>query len=216
MDIVKEVVDEMLKKCKMIAILRNVPQDAFRETVEALYKGGVQMMEVTFDQSRSFPFEETLNQINYIAEEYKGKILPGAGTVLDVEQVDMAHAAGALYIISPNVDESVIKRTNDHGLVSMPGALTPTEVANAAKFGADYVKVFPAGELGSSYIKSISAPLSNVKFLAVGKIDSSNMNEYMESGCVGVGVGGCLVNKKLIKDKDFEGLTQLAKKFTNQ
>lgn len=201
-----------IEKNKIIAILRKIPAKDFEETVQALYKGGIRMMEVTFDPSGEMPEEETLRQIRFIAEHYKD-VMPGAGTVLTVTQVEKACDAGAKYIISPNTNESVIKATLERGLVSMPGAFTPTEAVNANLWGADFVKLFPIGKMGSGYVKDVAAPLSHIKFLAVGGIDDANIREYLDAGCVGAGVGSSLVNKKLISAGEFEKLEELAARY---
>ena len=207
----KEVISNV-EKNRIIAILRKIPADALEETVKALYEGGIRMMEVTFDPAGEMPEEETLGQIRYISENYK-EVMPGAGTVLTPEQVKKAGEAGAMYIISPNTDERVIKATVEAGMVSMPGAFTPTEAVNASLWGADFVKLFPVGRLGSGYVKDICAPLSHIRFLAVGGIDQGNIKEYLDAGCVGACVGSSLVNKKLIKGGEFEKLRELAGAF---
>ena len=135
----------------------------------------------------------------------------GAGTVLTLEQVDIAAKAGAEYIISPDVNEAVIRHTIEMGLVSMPGALTPSEVMAAHRYGADFVKLFPAGNMGASYIKAVRAPISHVKLLAVGGVSAENAKAFITAGCVGVGVGGNLVNKEWIERGEFEKITQAAR-----
>lgn len=159
----KKEIEEMVRNEKIIAILRKVPAKAFSDTVKALYEGGIRMMEITFDQSGQMSEEETCRQIQYISEHYTD-IAPGAGTVMTVGQVQKAVEAGARYIISPNVKKEIIQETVRLGAVSMPGAFTPTEAAMACEYGADYVKIFPAGSMGPSYVKDVSAPLSKVRF----------------------------------------------------
>ena len=197
---------------KIVAIMRKVPADKFADTVEALYRGGIRMMEVTFDPEGKMPEQETLKQIRHIADNYE-HVLAGAGTVLTVEQVEKAKEAGARYIISPNTDERVIKATIERGLVSMPGAFTPSEAVNAHLWGADFVKLFPIGRLGSGYVKDIAAPLSHIRFLAVGGVHEGNLREYLDAGCVGAGIGSSLVDKKLILAGQFDELAARAAKF---
>ena len=141
-------------------------------------------------------------------------VYAGAGTVTDTMLVQMANDAGAKYIISPNVDIDVIKKTKDLGLVSIPGAMTPTEIRYARLSGADFVKVFPISNLGgAAYIKAVSAPLNNIPLLGVGGVNEKNINELIKAGAKGAGVGGNLVNKKWIADGRFEEITALAEKF---
>jgi 2-dehydro-3-deoxyphosphogluconate aldolase/(4S)-4-hydroxy-2-oxoglutarate aldolase len=216
MDLQKPDVINSIIKHKIVAIIRKINPEYYSRTIEALYKGGIRLIEVTFDPAEEFSKETTIEQIRYIAEHYKGQVLAGAGTVLSTEQVDAAFHAGAKFIISPNVEEAVIRRSTELGLISVPGALTPTEAVYAKKIGADFVKLFPAGDMCTTYIKSIMAPLSHIKFIAVGSIDADNLSEFLKTGIVGAGVGSSLVNKKLIKEEKYDELTKLALKFTSQ
>lgn len=212
----KTEVIKAVEASKIIAILRKVNMQDFMQTVEALYKGGIRLMEVTFDQAGDFAEETTLEQIRQINRHCKGMVLAGAGTVMDKRQVKAAYDAGAEYIISPNTSRDVIEETVRLGLVSMPGALTPSEIQNAHEWGADFVKVFPADDLGAEYIKSISAPLNHIKLIAVGGISADNLSAYIKAGAIGVGVASSLVDRSLIETGQFDRLTELAKQFTDK
>ena len=135
----------------------------------------------------------------------------GAGTVTSPELVELTAKAGGAFIISPDTDVAVIKRTRELGLVSMPGALTPSEIKTAHNAGADYVKVFPLGSMGPGYLKAIRAPLSHIKMTAVGGINEKNLKEYLEAGACGAGIGGNLANKKWIENGEFDKITEVAK-----
>ena len=139
-------------------------------------------------------------------------MMVGAGTVTTPELVELAASAGAQYIISPDVNVDVIHRTRELGLVSLPGAMTPTEVMTAHLAGADFVKLFPAGNLGISYVKAIRAPISHVKLLAVGGVNEDNVADFLHAGMVGAGVGGNLANKKWIEAGEYDKITQTARK----
>ncbi len=212
----KQDVISQIDKYKIIAIVRGLTDEELIPTVEAMYEGGIKLVEVTFDQSGKLPEDYVANQIKTLSEKFEGKMLVGAGTVMTLNQVDKAADAGAKYIISPNTDEAVIRHTVGRGIVSIPGALTPSEAANAKLWGADYVKLFPAGEIGLSYIKALSAPLNHVKLLAVGGINENNLSDFLSIGIKGVGVGSNIVKKDYIKSKEFGKITQLAKKYTSQ
>ena len=179
-----KVIEEILQN-KIIAIVRGLEGEKTLRLAEALYKGGIKLIEVTFNLSSPEKFSVTTDAIAAINKHFGDKVLAGAGTVTTPELVKMAAEAGAKYIISPNTDADVIKATRVLGLVSMPGALTPTEVMAAHNAGADFVKVFPASNLGSSYIKALRAPVSHVKLMAVGGINENNIKEYLDAGCVG-------------------------------
>ncbi|MDD3334424.1 MAG: bifunctional 4-hydroxy-2-oxoglutarate aldolase/2-dehydro-3-deoxy-phosphogluconate aldolase [Eubacteriales bacterium] len=205
MDIVK-----ITKEKKLIAIVRGLGADKLLRLAQALLDGGICMIEITFDQKHPDTWTDTARAIRLLAEQYAGRIYPGAGTVMTVEQVKIAHEAGALYIISPNVNEEVIRETKKLGMASYPGALTPTEAAFAGECGADIIKVFPAGVLEPAYIKAIRAPLSHLDFMAVGGVNEQNASDFMNAGAVGLGVGGNLVNKRLIENGEFDKITALA------
>ena len=138
----------------------------------------------------------------------------GAGTVLTPKQVEMTQAAGGRFIISPDTDPEVIKRTKALGLISMPGALTPTEIKLAHKSGADFVKLFPITKMGVDYVKAVKAPFSNIRLLAVGGINENNIADYLRAGVCGFGIGSNIVSKKLVDENNFEAITESARKYT--
>ena len=137
----------------------------------------------------------------------------GAGTVITEAQVEAAYNAGAQYIISPNVNEKVIRKTLEKGLISMPGAMTPTEILRADELGAQFVKLFPAGYLGFSYIKDILGPISQVRFIATGGVNEETLPRYYDMGFCGAGISGRLTDRKLIESGDFEEFTRRARIF---
>lgn len=207
-DIIKAVEEH-----KIIAILRGVPKDKLLSTATALYNGGIRLIEVTFDASGKESDQETFEKIKLLADNFKDKMYIGAGTVLTENQVRLTKKAGGTFIISPDAKEEVIFESHLCGLVSIPGVITPSEITSAVSFGADFVKIFPAFALGSGYIKAVKAPLSNVRILAVGGIDDTNLQEYLKAGACGVGVGSNIVPKKLLDNNDFDGIKKLAEKY---
>ncbi len=198
---------------KVIAIVRGVEPSKITDMAKALYAGGIKLVEVTFNQSSATCIQDTAGSIKSIYDAMGDKMCVGAGTVMTKEQVRAAVDAGAKYIISPNTDMEVIEETKKLGAISMPGAFTPSEAVSAYKMGADYVKLFPAGLLGIPYIKAIKAPISHIPLMAVGGINADNLADFLATGINGVGVGSSLVNLKLINDKKWDELTELAKKF---
>ena len=195
---------------KIIAIVRGVPSSRIVDLARALAEGGVSCIEVTFDQTAP---EDTLASLRAIRSELGDTICLGAGTVMTAEQVEQAAQAGAEYMISPNVDETVIQETKRLGKVSIPGAMTPTEAAFAYKCGADIVKLFPAGLLGAAYIKAVKAPLKHIPVTAVGNVNVDNCAEFIKAGAVGVGVGGSLVSAKLVDEGRFDEITATAQAY---
>lgn len=204
---------DMILKHKIIVIMRTVETEVLLPTVRALYEGGIRFAEVTFDQSGRYSFQYTGNQIEKLKEIYGKTMRIGAGTVLNEEQVKIAYDAGAEYIISPNTDRDVIEKTRSLDLVSIPGAMTPTEIQNAHLYGADFVKVFPAGVMGEGYFRDVLAPLSHVKLIATGGIEAENLASYLQAGAVGAGVGSGIVKKKLLAEGKYDEITMLAKHF---
>lgn len=209
-EIVKELEQE-----KIIVIIRGADKEKLIPLVDALCEGGIGFAEVTFSADGSVSDEQTAAEIKSLADKFKGKMRIGAGTVLTKRQVKLAKAAGAEFIVSPDVNPEVIKATKKAGMVSIPGALTPTEVRMAARFGADFVKLFPVTAFGPDYLKTLSAPLSDVKFLAVGGISLEDIPTYLSAGATGFGIGGAIAPKKLLNADDFDGITEIAKRFTN-
>ena len=209
----REQVIKAIEENKIIAIVRGVDVENALKTAKALYEGGIKLIEVTFNQAKPESFSKTQEAIKLISKEMEGKMVVGAGTVITEEQVQLAKEAGAKYIVSPDTDEKVIKLTVELGMVSLPGAYTASEAKKANVYGADFVKLFPCQENAPSYLKALKAPLSHIKFLAVGGVNVDNAKDFIKAGAVGVGVGGSLVNKIWIENGEFDKLTELAKKF---
>ena len=200
---------DLVLESRIVAIVRGL-DDGYVPLAQAMYEGGIRAIEVTFNQKDPSQWVKTTNGIRQIKEAMGEKMLVGAGTVTSVELAELAHEAGAQFIVSPDINEEVIRRTKELGMLSMPGALTPTEVLSAYKAGADFVKVFPAGPLGSSYVKAIRGPLNHIRLLAVGGVSEKNVAEFIKAGCVGAGVGGNLVNKDWIAAGEFDKIREVA------
>ena len=205
-----------IEENKIIVIMRGFSCEQLISAVDAMEKGGVKLVEVTFDQSGATSDSTTAEYIRTLKENFRGKVRIGAGTVMTEEQVELAYNAGAEFIISPDSYDAVIKKTRELGMVSIPGALTPTEAANAHRAGADFVKLFPNSEVKASYLKALTAPLSHIKFLAVGGVNHENMTEYFKAGAKGIGVATAIADKKAIAAGNYEEITRLARLFTSK
>ena len=211
----KQVIDRILKE-KIVVIVRGIDSDKIIPLAEAMYEGGIRALEITYNASNMDENAQVAGNIKKLTEHFGDKMVIGAGTVLTTEQVELTKAAGGAFIISPNVNKKVIERTCELDMVSIPGALTPTESVDAHEAGADFVKLFPITSLGSSYVKAMKAPLSHIRFLGVGGIDENNMQEYLKAGVCGFGVGSNIVNKKLLDNEDYAAITELARMYTSQ
>ncbi len=210
----RERVIQEIEKEKIIAIVRGVAKEKLLPLAEALYEGGIRLIEVTYSMDKKVSDENTAEMIASLARRFDGEMLVGAGTVVEVKQVEYTKQAGGKFIISPDTYEPVIKRTRELDMVSIPGAITPTEALTAVRAGADFVKLFPIAKMGGpSYVKAIAAPLSGVKMLAVGGIDENNIADYIKVGVKGFGVGANIIDKKLLEAGDYQGITALAKRY---
>ena len=210
-----ENIKNVIEREKIIVIVRGIEGEKLLPLAEAMYEGGIRLLEITFSADGKVSDEQTAENIKMLCEKLDGKMYIGAGTVLNKRQVKLTAKAGGKFIISPDADSAVIRETKKRGLISMPGAVTPSEIKRCCEAGADYVKIFPAVNLGPEYIKAVRAPLCNVKYLAVGGIDTDNIKEYLEAGVSGFGIGGNIVSKKQVDAGDFEGITALARKYVS-
>jgi len=168
----------------------------------ALVAGGLPVAEVTF---RTAAAQDSIR-----AMSARGDILVGAGTVLTVEQVDQAVAAGASYVVSPGLSRAVVERCREHGVLALPGAVTATEIQAALELGLTTVKFFPAGTSGgAAAIAALTAPFDGVTFVPTGGIGPKNLHEYLSIPSV-VAVGGSwMVPRERVKAGDFAGITAL-------
>lgn len=208
----QKVIDQILKE-KIIAIVRGLDASPLTALLEAFEAGGISLVELTFDQKNPDSHIKTCECIQSLSKRFQGRLEIGAGTILTVEQAKMARDAGASYIVSPDANPEVIRYTRENDMVSLPGCMTPTEITSAMAAGADFIKLFPAGTLGLDYIKALRAPLGHVKMLAVGGVHDRNAADFIQAGCVGIGVGGNLVNKDWIAQKQFDRIEALARNY---
>ncbi|MBR4289838.1 MAG: bifunctional 4-hydroxy-2-oxoglutarate aldolase/2-dehydro-3-deoxy-phosphogluconate aldolase [Oscillospiraceae bacterium] len=211
----EQIIQKVLDK-RIVAIVRGVYGEDCVKLAEALYAGGIELLEVTFDQSKPELLERTSETIRQLVEKLGDKMFFGAGTVTSLQMLELAKNAGARFIVSPDTNEAVIRATVAAGMVSMPGALTPTEIVTAHSYGADFVKLFPAGTQGTAYFKAVTAPLNHIRLLAVGGVNEKNIADFLAAGAAGAGVGGNLVNKTWIANGEFEKITALAKEFVEK
>lgn len=208
----ERIVERILKE-KIIAIVRGISLADMIQTAGALLEGGISSMEITFDHTSPQTIQETAASIRSIKDFFGDTVNIGAGTVLSPEEVDMAVDAGADYIISPDSNRKVIERTKALGKVSIPGALTPSEICMAYEQGADLVKLFPAGALGPDYIRAVRAPLVHIPLCAVGGILPENISGYLKAGIRCFGVGGNLVSVQAVRKRNFAQVTRAAERY---
>ena len=208
----KEDVIQSVRARKVVAIIRGFAPDVCLKLAEAYAKGGIGLVEVTFNQKAPETWKDTATAIAAIRDRFAGDVRVGAGTVLTAEQLTLCEQAGGEYMITPNVNVDLIRDCVRRGLVAMPGALTPSEAVAAHDAGASFVKIFPEGSLGPGYVKALVAPLGHIPFLAVGGISPDNVADFMAAGCVGAGVGGNLTNKAWIAAGEWDRIPDVARR----
>ena len=154
--------------------------------------------------------------IRYAVENEQQGLNIGAGTVCTKDDLKKALEAGAQFIVTPILDKKVVKACVKNETPIFPGAFTPSEIYKAWSLGASMVKVFPATQMGPSYIKELKAPLNQLKLLPTGGVSLDNMAEFFNAGADGVGMGGQLLDKKLIQEKEWDKLKTHFSQFTKQ
>jgi 2-dehydro-3-deoxyphosphogluconate aldolase/(4S)-4-hydroxy-2-oxoglutarate aldolase len=198
-----------LLSCGVIAVLRLQSIDPLVEVARALIAGGVTSIELTMTTPNA------LDGIARLSREFGSQAMIGVGTVLDAQTCRKAIEAGAQYVVSPGFDEAVHSATKANGKLSLPGAMTPTEILRAWSAGADVVKVFPSTTLGPGYFKDVLAPLPHIRLMPTGGVDAKNAGDWIRAGAVCVGAGSNLVPKDALARKDWAAITANASAFVD-
>jgi len=192
---------------KIVAIIRGANPKDVLQIADALQKGEIRALEITINSPKA------LSVIEEVSDYFGQNMLIGAGTVLDAETARAAISAGAKFIISPVVDLETIKMTKRYGIVSIPGAYTPTEIVTAYAAGGDIIKLFPASA-GLQFIKDIRGPLAHIPLMPTGGVNLENIKEYQKAGAVAFGIGSALVDTKNEINEDYlQQLTDKARKY---
>lgn len=198
---------QQLKLHKIVAIFRGTAEDQAEQAARALIDGGIPLMEVTMNT------DGALRMIARWRERLSDEATIGAGTVLNLAMAQEAVAAGAQFLVSPNLDESVLAYGLEQGVDVIPGVMTPTEIVRAWSAGAKAVKVFPMGALGWRYLQEIRAPLNHIPMLATGGVDLANVGDYLRAGATAIGLGSNLINRTWLAQGRFDLLTELAQQY---
>lgn len=192
----------------VIPVIRAESTYEARAVVDAIVAGGIAVIEVTMTVPGA------VGLIRQLSEVYDGRILIGAGTVMNADTAKDCVEAGAKFVISPALNLETIRFCRDNDVVVMPGALTPTEVVAAWDNGADFVKVFPAGAMGgASYLKSLKAPLPHIKMIPTGGVSQSTAADFIRAGAEAVGVGADLVDLNVVREGRAEAITAAARNY---
>lgn len=201
---------EYIKEQGLIVIFRGVDNALIPDLVRAIYEGGARIVETTFDPSDPDTVENTAEVIRTIYKTMGDKMLVGAGTVIDETYAVAAKEAGAKFLLSPDTNPDIIRLTKKLGLISIPGALTPTEAMTAYRAGADIVKLFPITKDDIGYLVNITRPLSHIPFLCTGGVNPDTIGSFFTAGACAVGTGISILKPDLIAAKNYEEITRLA------
>ena len=195
-------------KVPVIGILRGGESDFFGEGMQISFAAGLTAMEVTMNTPGA---EEIVRE--YRSAVPDGKLL-GMGTIRNLEEARRGVAAGAMFLVTPNLDLKVIEYAREEGIPIVTGALTPTEVYTAWAAGADLIKVFPCGAMGGAqYLKDLLGPFDQLKLVAVGGVNLANLTEYFAAGATAVGVSTSLFGAKALREKNLDQIGENVKNF---
>lgn len=202
---------ETILKEKLVIIARGIPAEKLVMAAQAMHGAGIVLLESTFDHSLPDPIADNTAKLKALIKAMDGKMAIGAGTVLTVKEVQAAHDAGCGYIISPSTNPEVVAETKRLSMLSIPGAMTPTEIMRAWDLGADMVKLFPADDLGVHYIRNIRAPLPHVPLMATGGVNPATVPEFLQAGINALGTGITVLRRDLVEAEDYLGIAALAR-----
>jgi len=193
--------------CGVVAIVRVASAQEAVEVCMAVAKGGVKPIEVTMTVPGA------IDAIKEFKSVVKDEVLVGAGTVLDPETARAVILAGAEFVVSPTLNLEVIEVCRRYSKIVIPGTFTPTEILTAWEAGADIVKVFPATVGGSQYFRDIKGPLPQIRLIPTGGVNLENTPDFIRAGAVAVAAATSLVDKKALSERNFDLITEIAKKF---
>jgi 2-dehydro-3-deoxyphosphogluconate aldolase/(4S)-4-hydroxy-2-oxoglutarate aldolase len=197
---------ELIERHQLVVVIRTEKPEQAYEAARACIAGGVKLVEVTFSVPDA---HEVIGKLSGTEG-----ITVGAGTVLSVEEAKKALKAGASYIVSPHLEEEIVKFVKSEGAVSIPGAATPTEILKAHHAGADIVKLFPFVEMGGlKFLKTIRGPLPFIKYMPSGGVTLENFADYLAARVSGIIVGSAIIKGELVHAGDWQAIKELSERF---
>jgi len=193
----------------LVAVVRAESSEQAARIAEACAEGGVAAIEITFT------VPSAVNVISALAQRFAtDEILIGAGTVLDPETARVATLSGAQFVVSPSLNAETARLCNRYQIPYIPGASTLKEVIEGMECGADIIKVFPGETLGPSFVKAVRGPLPKASLMPTGGVSLENVGEWIQAGCVAVGVGGSLTGGA--KMGDFQSISEISRQFVTR
>ena len=199
----------VMKKNYIFAVIRGKNENDGYEIAKASVAGGIKNIELTFSTPNA------AEVIKKIADEYEedDSVVVGAGTVMTVDAAKKAHDSGAKFLVSPHFDPEIAKFARDNDTYYMPGCATVTEIVTAMKAECEIIKIFPGGQLGSSFIKNVHGPIPEVQLMPSGGVSLDNITDWKQNGAVAVGVGSALSSE--VETNGYESVTEIAKQFVS-
>ncbi|HVJ89354.1 MAG TPA: bifunctional 4-hydroxy-2-oxoglutarate aldolase/2-dehydro-3-deoxy-phosphogluconate aldolase [Labilithrix sp.] len=191
---------------RVLGVLRFDDATRLAHVVEALAEGEIYVVEVTLTMPNA------LEAMSGLISRLDDRVILGAGSVLDSETARLAILAGARFVVSPTFCRGVIEVCHRYDVAAIPGAYTPTEIANAWEAGADLVKVFPAGALGPGYVKAVRGPLPHVRLVPTGGVRLDNAVDFLGAGAVAVGMGDALIDPKAVARGEYAQIATQARR----
>jgi 2-dehydro-3-deoxyphosphogluconate aldolase/(4S)-4-hydroxy-2-oxoglutarate aldolase len=204
----KQKVRERILEIGIVPVVRAASAREARMAADAVCEGGIPIVEITMTVPGA------VDVIRELTKNAGSQVLVGAGTVLNAEAARRCLDAGAQFLVSPGLNLQTVELAKQEGKLMMAGALTPTEVMAAWEAGADFVKIFPCGQVGGAkYIKALKGPFPQVPFVPTGGVSLSTAAEFIEAGAVALGVGGECVQAEALKANKPEIIVENARKF---
>ncbi len=201
---------EIIRSNPICAILRGVETGLVIDYAKAVYDAGVRMFEVAMNT------EDAAEQIRALRETFGDSAWVGAGTVIDLERCKTAKAAGAQFFLTPSTTVCTLEFCREQDIPLLPGVMTPTDVATCLAYGYSTMKLFPAGDLPMSYIKSLKGPFSGTDYVAVGGVSPKNIRQFFDAGFIGVGIGSSLAPKEFVKDGRWDAVTVFVRELVKE
>jgi len=196
-----------IRSVGLLAVIRGPSPEMTLKMVGALIQGGVTGIEITY----STPDAESV--VRMLVETYRDEILLGMGTLTEPEQAERSKKAGAQFLVSPICEPDLVKAMAATGLVTLAGALTPTEVLQAYRLGSDIVKIFPGSLAGPAYVKALRGPFPDIPIMPTGGVNAGNIGDWFSAGVAAVGVGSELCPTQLAIEGRFDEITRRATEF---
>jgi len=191
----------------LLAVIRGPSLELTLKMVDALVSAGVLGIEITFTTP------DAPQVVKVLGQEYGDKILLGMGTLTDPEHAGQAVEAGASFLVSPHTEPELAQSMTDTGLLTMMGALTPSEVMMARRLGSDVIKVFPGSLTGPGYVKALKGPYPDLLIMPTGGVSIDNVADWFAAGVVAVGAGSALCPTAWAKEGRFDDIIERAEQF---